>query len=219
LIAFKSVTIFLFLLLFAGCNNPPRIIIGVTYFNENNIRRSGADRLEALSSQSVVEARGVYESYFYAVKSYPALLSIDPQKELTYILLQDSLEMAPGDFIAVSGGVVDSALKAGITARKIKSMLKVQHASIIQPTHKFLSAAQRDYEKIYARISSQGPKNSRLIWPASPNWRLLVNERTNEAIVSFSAADLMYAVQVNFVYNMKSEKLFKVYVDEKFKGE
>jgi len=54
-----------------------------------------------------------------------------------------------------------------------------------------------------------GPKNSRLIWPASPNWRLLVDGQTDEAIVYFSAADLMYALQVNFVYNMKSEKLLK----------
>ena len=216
---FKGVTFSLLLLLCIGCNTRPHIIVGATYFNENDIRRTGADRLEALSSQSVVEARGVYESYFYAVKSYPALLSIDPKKQLTYVLLQDSLEISPGDFIAVSGIVVDSALKAGIAAHKMKSMLKVQHISIIQPTHKFLPAAQRDYKKNYVRISTQGPKKSRLIWPASPKWRLLVNERTDEAIVYFSAADLMYALKVDFVYSIKNEKLCKVYVDEKFKGE
>jgi len=216
---FRLCTISLYLFLFIGCHKTPHVIVGRSYFFENNIQRSGADRLEAPASHAVVEASGVFGTYFYAVKSYPALLSIDPQNHLTYVLLHDSLNALLGDFITVSGVVVDSSLKVGATARTVKSMLKVQHVSIIKPSHKFLTAAQRDYEKYWAALSGRGPKNSRLVWPASPDWRLLVNDGTQQAVVFFSAADLMYALEVNFVYNMNNEKLDKVYVDERFKGE
>ncbi len=212
-----SKTVLLFLLALNGCRDHPQMIFGDTYFHQQKIQRPFTNALDA---QTVDAVRGVLGMHFYAVKEYPALLSIDARKHLAFALLKDAPELVPGDFIEASGVIVDTLLRVGRAARKPVRIFKVARASVISPTHGFLVAAQRDWQTLITQLQERGRRQgSRLVWPQKPQWRLLVDEPASAVVVFFSIADLMYALDVNLVYDLHSGKLLKVYVNEWFKGE
>ena len=215
-----SKIVFLFLFALTGCRNRPQIIFGETYFHQQKIQRPFVNGLDNVSSQTVDNIRGVYWMHLYAVQKHPALLSIDASSHLSFVLLKDVPDLVPGDFVEVSGVIVDTLLKIGGSACKAAPILKVARATVVSPTHRYLAAAQRDWRELRTRLEKRGrQQGSKLVWPQRPEWRLLVAEPENIVVVFFSAADLMYALDVNLVYDLHSEKLFKVYMNEWFKGE
>ena len=206
--------------LLIGCKNDPDIIFGDTYFHQNKIQKSSSNWLDGYSSQTALSIQGVYWQHFYAVHSYPAILTIHSDNHLTYTLLSAPLDIPHGDLIYIAGFVQDSLIKVGATAQKPIHMLEANKVQIIQPSHAFISAAQKDYSMLYTRLTQENRlAESKLNFPQFPNWQLLVDEQREKAVLYFSAADLMYALDVNFVYNQKNEELEQVFINEWFKGE
>ena len=212
-----SILIFILLI---GCKETPFFIFDDTYFNQNKISRSASSRLDGATIDSTINVRGVYGDHFFAVQKYPAILSLDKDGQYSFSLLADSLEISRGEFVSVFGIVADSILPVGISATKSIPMLKVNQLELIYATQNLIAAANADYIIFYNDLSSQNRQpNSKLDFPESPKWHVLVDEQRKIAILFFTASDLMYALEVNFVYSLDDATLQKVFVHEWFKGE
>ena len=125
-----------------------------------------------------------------------------------------------GDFVRVSGIVTDSVVSLGYSYTKSVNILKVQDYSIEQDTHKLLNYARIDYQTAKVQLKKQAaPAESKLVWPNEPEWQLFIDEQRSNGVLYFSTADLMYAADINFVYDLKSYNLVQVYAQEWFKGE
>jgi len=210
----------LLLPLLTGCSCKLRVFYNTSYCQHHNITKGTTNSLDSIAVHSAVTLCGVYCDHFYAVQEYPALLFINAAGQTGYVLLTSSLQAAKGDFVSVAGLVVDSLLQAGVSSKAPVRMLCPGGEKVLYETHKFLAIVKRDYSRLYDKLRSEKRlPNSKLEWPDVPDWRLLVDEAAGRVILSFSAADLMYALEVDFVYPLENKKLQTIYVHEWFKGE
>jgi hypothetical protein len=198
----------------------PTIHIGKTYFQTQKIQRAFANVLDKISPQSQQHFSGVYWPYFFAIQKFPAVQYLDDNNQLFFILLSDSLDAPLGDYITVSGVRFDTLLSLSHSYTQKAALLRVERFEIIKNTHDFLQSAQADYAAFKSQLQEQArQEGSKLIWPDQPEWQLFVDERRSKVIIYFAAADFMFALDVNLVYDLNNEDLLDIYAREWFKGE
>lgn len=217
----KYFFILLFIFLsFHSCVKPPHIYIGQTYFQDHNIHFSYTTALAAEAVGTSVKLSGVYGYHQFAVKKYPALVCLNDHNQLQFIMLSDSIAAHPGDFIRLSGMISDTLLSLGYSFTQSFPIIKVQEFNLAKDTHLILAKAQADYSSFKDELERQSKlPESKLIWPKNPEWQLFVDEKRSMVIAYFSHADLMYALDVNIVYDLQRYDVEQIYAREWFKGE
>ncbi|MBN1561623.1 hypothetical protein JW998_15335 [candidate division KSB1 bacterium] len=211
---------FLFLAALHSCVEEPDIHVGTTYLREQRIKWPHVNALAGTVKQDSIQVRGVYWPHLYAVRTHPALLRINASDQLEFTLLADSLDVPYGDIVRLSGVAIDSVVPLGYTYEKKVTMLRADHIRIEQSTHGLPAKAQKDYQTCRSQLQERARQpGSKLAWPQQPDWQLVLDEKRSKVIAFFGAADLMYAVDVNLVYDLPSQELKEVYAHEWFKGE
>ncbi len=216
----KLIVKFLLFLFFSlnACKEPP-VYFDQTYFQSHRISLPFTNALDEVNARSATTLSGVYGFYFYAVENVPALFRLNPQNQLQYILLSDSLDVQPGDYVQVAGSPVDSTLVFRSYTTSV-SVLDVAEVRIIKQSHKVLKKAQQDYLVQKKELKENAKQaGSKLVWPDTPEWQLFYDKERSKFIAYFSTADLMYAADVNMVYDDNHFNLVQVYAREWFKGE
>ncbi|MBN1481997.1 hypothetical protein EH223_06700 [candidate division KSB1 bacterium] len=212
----SAITMFL---LFA-CVEKPQFHIGQTYMQHHKIGLPHANALDVDQRDNQRTVQGVYWPHFYATKKYPAIVYPDLQNQLEFVLLSDSLDVPFGDVVRISGAPFDTVLELGYSYTRKVTFFRAQHFTIVHDTHTLLPLAQRAYQHYKDELKDQAAQpGSKLNWPEKPEWQLFVDERRSKAIVYFSDADLMYAVDVNLVYDLLHRTLEDIFAHEWFKGE
>lgn len=202
------------------CRHSPQIITHDTFFGAHHINMPPANALDGLAAQSTLDVEGVFWPHFYAVEKQPALLWINSQDRAQFVLLADSLAVPFGDYVRLSGVVTNATMPLSHTYKQRVNVLRSETVEILRDTHTFLSKAQQDYDQSRAMLKIKvAAAGSKLAWPEKPAWQLLVDKKRSTMIVYFSTADLMYAADVNFIYDLQSGTLARVYAGEWFKGE
>ncbi len=211
--------IFPFFFFINSCVQQPDVFIGRTYFSTYHVYADFSNALAAPDRNDRVEWSGVYTFHPFAQKNYPALLTLYDNR-VQFLLLADSLDVQYGDFLHLSGVPQDTILPLGFSYTTVVSILNVKNIRLEKDTHVVLSCAQQDYlffqNEWRDKVRASG---SKLIWPDYPQWQLFVDKERSNVIAFFGFADLMYAVDVNFVYDFSSYKLKEIYAHEWFKGE
>lgn len=220
-IKFKmSLLLFSAMFLVYACTDIPSIHKDQTYFQAQKIKRFHTNAVDKISQQSPQHFSGVYWPYFFAIEKFPALQYLDDQNQLCFVLLSDSLDAPLGDYVTVTGARFDTLLSLGHSYTQKAAMLRVEKFKIEKITHHFLQRAQRDYVAAKDKLQEKArQEDSKLIWPNQPEWQLFVDARRSKVITYFAAADLMFALDVNLVYDLNDEELLDIYVREWFKGE
>lgn len=210
-----------FLLLFLyACVEKPTLHFGQIYMQRYKIGLPHANALDMSQSENRQAVKGVYWPHFYATKKYPAIIDLDPQNQLEFVLLSDSLDVPFGDVVRVSGAPFDTVLQLGYSYTKEVTFFRAQHFTIVHDTHNLLPLAQGAYQHYKDELKEKAAQpGSKLNWPEKPEWQLFADARRSKAVVYFSDADLMYAVDVNLVYDLQSRTLEDIYAREWFKGE
>lgn len=218
----KYFHIFVLLLLsyLISCVNPPDIHIGRTFFADHNIDVAQANALDTIAQSAVVEMSGVYWFFPFAADTFPAVIRLNARDQLLFALLSDSLHIRPGDYIDITGVPFDTLLPLGFSYTQEVSMLRMQNFKLKYNTHTVLSKAQADYSAFKNELQRMAKQpGSKLIWPDEPQWQLFIDEKRSKVIAWFSEADLMYALDVNVVYDLQDYEIEDIYAREWFKGE
>lgn len=136
-----------------------------------------------------------------------------------YVLLNDTLRVIKNDFILTRGQVLlNNDIRTKIKT-PIKTSLKVNNVESLYNTHKFVAITNSHYEQIRNKLSQQRKLESKLELTDTPHWSVLLNEDEGHVIVSNNQADLMWEWDLDFVYDLDSENLLKIYSHQWFKGE
>jgi hypothetical protein len=214
-------TYLLALLLFAGgfsCRETVSFITGTTYFEANHIRRIPANALSA-GQKGFLQFEGVYLPSF-EITNLPALLLISPENTMFYVPLNKALQSVPGEYVAVEGEVMEKSGAASSGVEYSIAVLSVGRSQNKWKTQQFLNRASVDYLKGKVAIQQAiALPASKLRLPDSPQWLLVADVPHSRVIAFFASADLMYAAEVNLVYDLVSSRLIEVYADQWFKGE
>jgi hypothetical protein len=100
------------------------------------------------------------------------------------------------------------------------SILNVTEVRIVKESHTVLEKAEQDYFILKNELKKNAAQpGSKLVWPDMPEWQLFYDKTRSRFIAYFSTADLMYAADVNMVYDDNHFNLVQVYAREWFKGE
>ncbi len=203
-----------------SCVNPPEIHIGRTFFTDHNIGAAHANALDKVSQAALVKMSGVYWFHPFAADKHPAIIRLNAENQLQFVLLSDSLHARPGDFVEIAGAPFDTLLPLRYSYTHKVSMLRMQNFKLKYDTHTVLSKAQADYSAFKNELQRAAKQpGSKLIWPHEPQWQLFVDEKRSKAVAWFSEADLMYALDVNVVYDLQDDQIEHLYAREWFKGE
>ncbi len=203
---------------FFSCRQTPALHPDTTYFEIYHIRAFPQNALSH-ALEAPLPQTGVFLYYFYAVKEMPALLFLNAQDQIEYVLLSDSLNVNIGDYVRLSGNVIPSSYNLGDRNQTIQ-MLKASTVELLSPSNLILQNAKNEY--LQRRLPLQETTrvaNSKLELPEQPEWLMVVDETRSNVIVYFTAADLMYAAEINFVYDRKRGNLTDIYGKQWFKGE
>lgn len=204
----ESIKIFLLLLILLSLNcRQAQVTTGTTFFKTYGILQIPTNGLLKTEPQTI---NGVYLPFFQLSRS-PALLFLDQGKTLAYVVLNDTLEVRAGDFVLVIGAANDGAPSA---ASFTSERVQVIHAS-----HDLLERAAQDYGAMKEKLVKTAPSSSKLRLPERPDWLMVVDEPRGCAVAFFTAADLMFAAEINLVYDLSTGRLTAAYVDHFFKGE
>lgn len=201
-----------------ACRENISVVTGTTYFEANHIRRSLANALST-GHKGFFQCEGIYLPSFELTNS-PALFYLSLENTVSYVPLTKALGNAPGDYVAVDGQVVKKSASAKSGNERFVDVLAVSRPQEKWKTQQFLDRAPADYLKGKEAIQKAiALPESKLRLPDSPEWLLVADIPRSRVIAFFAAADLMYAAEINLVYDLVSSRLTTVYAHQWFKGE
>ena len=205
-----------------ACRRPYQIVFGETYFSthvgDGNRQHS---LTEGKASQSQFVVSGVYWQKRFGKHKLPVIMRCDKVAGIGYAVLAQSLAVEKGTWLRVQGTISTRSLSFGVAGTSMPiSVLEVEGMEKLGDTNPFMAIAQQEYDAIRERLqASITPAGSKLRLPSHPHWLALVDEEFGQVIVSMRINDLMYAAEVDFVFDIRKSKLLSVYAKEWFKGE
>lgn len=145
----------------------------------------------------------------------------DRRRGFSHITLAGALPVEEGTLIQVRGTVVSQNREdIGFRTNGKVKRLRADDYQILYDTKPFRDTAQREYRKIRGKLQKQiALPGSRLQLSPEPNWRVDWCPGEKTFVVAAHSYDLMYAAEVQFIFNQEHEQLKSVYFQEWFKGE
>ena len=214
--------IFTACLFLLACGQPYQIILGETHFTTHaGTGERQHSLIEGLLTQTQFTVNGVYWQKQIGKHQLPAILHFNQTHGIGYVVLAESLSVEKGSWIRVEGMISTRSLDFGVAGASVAfKVLEVDGVEIMGSTKPFVALAQQEYEEIRESIeTSITPAESKLALPKHPDWMALIDKELGHVIVSMRINDLMYAGEVDFVFDLKKSKLLSVYANEWFKGE
>lgn len=194
-----------------------RLHYGKSYFNSNSPIFFNNNANE----KSRVEISGVFFDKNLLSDKYPLLLKFNQADGLIEIPLNQKLNYENNTIIKLSGRFIDQSEKyPNIREPIISSIFAVEESIQISGTEFFQKNVAKEYEKIMAKLQKKiTPKESKLKLKPNSDWKFYFDETTNKLLAVSRQYDLMYAAEIEFLIDTKTQKIIDIFAYEYFKGE
>ena len=205
------------LFLVTACDKQPDIVFDQTVFG--GIFHRNESLLDSLQTGDTLTVKGVYDYRVIAGREIPVLLSINRDGQVNHALLRDSLNVAVGTFVQVTGSTgVDTIRIRGGNPVVLKSFVPAKVQALFEfgdlknETQTCFGQYQSRIREYYSR------KNIDLNLPNRFFWQIVYDDETDKIIVYTLVERISQIIEMDFVYNT-DEQLQTIYVMEIFKGE
>jgi len=194
--------------------------IGESFYRPSQqMRMSGGSLIANASIDSVMEITGIYCDQNVFIDKYPVIRLYNDGK--FYIPLSTNLQCPDGMLVKIKGKVIELS----ITYSMIKKTLSYHHLEpinyeIVFNTQQFITKVNDEYNRIRQQLQEQITiEQSKLKLTENPEWAIWYDEGENIFIFHSHQYDLMYAADIEFIVNARTQKIKDVYAREWFKGE
>lgn len=202
------------ILLVVSCISPSKynLFTGRTFFSTRGLKRAFTHKpLEKLEVGTHYQIRGIYANQGVAFYD----------KGLWCVPLVRGLKIKEGTLIEVRGEITRCEVTYKTLERtQIYNCLNPISYRIVFDTEKLKAKAQEEYCKIKESLQSKiTPRYSQLELPSYPNWEVIWCRESGDFVIRARTSDLMYAAEVDFVFDGERKQLKEVYANQWFKGE
>jgi len=216
-----NVILILISLFFFGCSAQTyKLHIGESFYPPNQqISMSGGSLIANARQDSLVEVTGVYCDQNVFIDQYPVIRIYNDGKFV--IPLSTKLPCPDGMLVKIKGKVV----QLSATYSLIKKTLSYHHLEpitfeVVFDTEKLIKDVTEEYYRIRQKLQEQITiEQSKLRLSADPKWAIWYDAKEKMFIFHSHQYDLMYAADIEFIVDAKTEKIKDVYAREWFKGE
>ncbi|RPH98739.1 MAG: hypothetical protein EHM72_12580 [Calditrichaeota bacterium] len=201
-----------------SCSGSIWFITDNSYWREHSIRSRPVNVLTNRNEVNFLQVEGLYHPMVTAIKM-PALFYVNEVKQLAYLPLSAELDCEYGDWIKATGRTDSRPISSAYGQQVETRIFKVESFKLIQSSHDFLPKIQADYHRQRRKIERAVRQDgSKLLLPDKPDWLMVLDAANQRIVATLSVADLLYAGQVDFVYDF-DQNLSAIYADHWFKGE
>lgn len=210
---------FIFVLVMNVCKRGPQVFPRENYFARYKIQKNLSNPLDVFDIGNPQEMSGMYTLYKSGLIAVPAL-SIFQDSTLNYVFLKDSIDAEYGDYVTMWGKIDENKMRFVRGVDKQVRVILADSFHVIKSTHHLLNLVN-SYYLLNRKTLHQTVKNeqSKLEFPLSPEWNFFMDINNQQCVFFIAFADLMYAADLAFVYDLKSSQLKEIFVNEWFKGE
>ena len=209
------------ILLALNCASQPyQLHFGESFYpRSQQMRMSGGSLIGDAAVDSVMEVTGVYCDQNVFIDKYPVIRIYDDGK--FFVPLSKNIECPDGALVKIKGKIV----QLSITYSSIKKTLSYNHLEpisfeIIADTQQLINNITAEYRRIRLKVQEQITLDqSKLQLADDPDWAIWYDRDGKIFIFHSHQYDLMYAADIEFIVNARTQKIKDVYAREWFKGE
>jgi len=210
------------LLLFFCSPNNYQIHVGESYIKDTKTGSfSGQSQIQNMSENLDFETIGIYSNKNLFLDKYPVLRTYQPKHGLTFTPIAKKVNCKNGSLVKIKGKICTSSIQyAYIKKTYSYQLLEPSTVEIVTDTWEILHHVTREYQKIMEKLEQQiRIDDSKLKLSTTPDWFIWYEQSNNCYLFTSFQYDLMFAANVEFVVDSKSEKIKTVYAKQWFKGE
>jgi len=203
------------------CASPSyQLHIGESFYPPSQqMRTSGGSLIANARPDSMMEFTGVYCDQHVFIDKYPVIRLYNGGK--FYIPLSTNLKCPDGTLVNIKGKIVELS----VTYSMIKKTLSYHHLEpidyeVVFNTQKLIKNVNDEYHRIRQKLQEQITiEQSKLQLTEKPQWAIWYDEGQKIFIFHSHQYDLMYAADIEFIVDARTNKIKDVYAREWFKGE
>ncbi|MDZ7333322.1 MAG: hypothetical protein ONB31_15210 [candidate division KSB1 bacterium] len=167
----------------------------------------------------VVETIGIYCDSSVFLDEFPVVRIFENGR--SYIPLSTKLSCPDGMLIKIRGKVIRQSVRYPVAHDSLQyNYLSPLTFEILYNTRQIIKTVSDEYcrmrEKLQEAIAVEG---SRLQLLPNPSWAIWFDTHKNQLIFHSHQYDLMYAADIEFIFDLRSRKILDVYARQRFKGE
>lgn len=215
----KSTFLFVIIsILCLGCGNQTyHLHVGQSVFPSEMV--SGGSLIARSAPDQVVERIGIYCDSSVFLDEFPIVRIFENGRY--YIPLSTKLSCPDGMLIKIRGKVIRQSVRYPVAQDSLQyNYLTPLSFEILYNTRQIIKTVSAEYrrirEKLQEAITVEG---SRLQLLPNPSWAIWFDSHKNQLIFHSHQYDLMYAADIEFVFDMRNRKILDVYARQRFKGE
>jgi len=220
----KNVQIFLLFVLFLySCSRHSyRIHPGESYYSPSQQTNFGGSSLiSEMPLDSTLLLTGIYCDRNIFLDQHPVIRMYSKTMGKLSIPLTSQLECKDGTVISIKGRIVEIAITYSLIKKTLHyKLLEPISVAVIYETDQIKKAVSNEYRKIREQLEAQITiEGSKLKLSAAPEWDIWYAEHDGVFIFLSHQYDMMYAANIEFIVDKKSNKIRDVYARQWFKGE
>lgn len=172
-----------------------------------------------VTPESYFETTGIYCDSSVFLDEYAVVRVYDQGRR--YIPLSTKLSCPDGMLINIKGKVIQRAkLYAAVKDSFIYHQLAPISFEIVFNSRWVLRAVSDEYQRIREKLQRDiAIEGSKLQLSPHPGWTIWYDRENERFIFHSHQADLMYAADIEFIFDIRTRKIRDVYARQWFKGE
>jgi len=166
-----------------------------------------------------MEVTGIYCDRNVFINKYPAVRIYDRGK--FYVPLSKRLQCPDGMLVKIKGKIIQlPVVYPSIRKTLTYNYLEPDTCEVISDTRELIHTVSAEYRRIRKKLEHEITiSQSKLQLAADPNWDIWYNKNEQIFIFHSHQYDLMYAADIEFIVDARTQKINDVYAREWFKGE
>ncbi len=210
-------------LIFTVCSSHPyQLHLDSSYFASHiNLKNQKANISSRMNQDSTITLNGIYSNSNLFLDKYPLVRGFDKSSGFFSIPLTEKINSQTDLLLKIKGKVTKVPQKYPLINKVSyhKHLLVISYEEL-KNLKNIKKAVNQEYQKIMENLQKKiTHKGSKLQLTSKPNWITWYYKTEQKFIFASHQYDLMYAVDIEFVVDVETEKITDVYAREWFKGE
>ncbi|HDQ00301.1 MAG TPA: hypothetical protein ENN22_14130 [bacterium] len=181
----------------------------------------GGSAIAAARPDTIIELTGIYSDKNIFLNKYPVIRIFSMEQGKLFVPLPSRLDCNDGSLISIKGKVVKLPVRYPPTNKTLNyHQLAPLSYNTIMDNQKIIEQVNTEYQKIRQDLQTKiFIEQSKLQLSPNPEWDIWFHEKDDIFIFHSHQHDLMYAADIEFIVNIKTQKISDVYAKQWFKGE